>query len=139
MTNNDQAKHLCIYPPPPIARLHLGHTERGQPPLNTPVEDIIILEPFSNEEVSAELAKVRVVRLVVEAECSGVVQENAKLIGESTAEKIGGSRHLLFHDTVILLLLCRSLQALPWEWSMKKIHQDVSKGLEIIPASLLHT
>jgi len=27
----------------------------------------------------------------------------------------------------------------PWECSMKEIHQDVSKGLEIIPASLLRT
>jgi len=132
---------LLEHLPPPTT--NLGAASRGvvirSSPLNTPVEDIIVLEPFSNEEVSEELAKVRVVRLVVEAECSGVVQENAKLIGEPTAEKIGGSGHLLFHDTVILLLLCRSLQALPWKCSTKEIHQDVSKGLEIIPASLLHT
>jgi hypothetical protein len=88
---------------------------------------LIVLEPFANEEVLEELVKVRVVRLVVEPECSGVVQENAKLIGDPTAEKIGGSRHLLFHDTVIPLLLCHSLQALPWECSAKEIHQGVSK------------
>jgi len=108
-------------------------------PLNTPVKDIIILEPFSNEEVSEKLAKVWVVGLVIEVECLGVVQENAKLIGEPTAEKISGSCHLLFHDMIILLLLCCGLQALPWECSMKEIHEDVSKGLEIILASLLYT
>ena len=57
------------------------------------------------------------VGLVIEAESSGVVEEYAELVGESTAEKVCGRGHLLLHDAVILLLLRGSLETLPWKSS----------------------
>lgn len=38
-----------------------------------PVEDIVVLEAFADEEVTEDLAEVRVVRLVIEAQGAGVV------------------------------------------------------------------
>lgn len=85
--------------------------------LDAPVEDVVILIAFTNEEVAEQLAQVRIVGLVVESEGASVVEEDAKLVGEASAKKVGGSRHLLLHDAVVLLLLGGSLQALPWESS----------------------
>jgi len=107
--------------------------------LDTPIEDIVILITFANEQIAEELAEIGIIRLVIEAQSPCVIQENAKFVGESTAEEIGGGSHFLFHDTVILLLLGSSLQTLPREGASEEVHQDVGKRLEIIPASLFHT
>ena len=74
-----------------------------------PVKDVIVLESFTNKEITEDLAKVGVVWLVVKAERSGVVEVDGKLIGEATAENLGRSGHLLLHDTIVLLLLGGSL------------------------------
>lgn len=105
--------------------------------LNAPVEDVVVLIAFPDEQVSEELAEVRVIGFVIEAESTGIVQEDAKLVGETAAEEVGGGGHLLLHDTVVLLLLGSSLEALPWESTTKEVHEDVGKGLEIITTSLL--
>ena len=108
-------------------------------PLDTPVEYVIVLVPFTDEEIPEELPQVRVIGLVVEPQGSGVVQKDGELVWEATTEKIGGGGHLLFHDPVVLLFLCGSFEALPWKRTAEEIHEDVSKGLEIVAASLLNT
>jgi hypothetical protein len=105
--------------------------------LNTPVEDVVVLIAFTDEQVPEELAEVRVIGFVIEAESAGIVQEDTKLVGETTAEQVGRSGHLLLHDAVVLLLLGSSLETLPWEGTTKEVHEDVGKGLEIITTSLL--
>ena len=40
---------------------------------NTPVEDIIVLIAFSSKEVAENLAQVRIIGLVIEAESASVV------------------------------------------------------------------
>jgi hypothetical protein len=66
------------------------------------------------------------------------IQENAQLIDWGTRGKTDWwERSSFFRDRVILLLLCRILQAMPRECSVEEIHQDVSEGFEIIPACLL--
>jgi hypothetical protein len=44
-----------------------------------------------------------------------IVQEDTKLVGETTAEKISKSRHIFLHDTIVLLLLCGSFDTLLWQ------------------------
>jgi hypothetical protein len=47
------------------------------------VYDVVILVAFSNEEVSEELVKVRIVGVIVKAESTSVVKEDAKLVGKT--------------------------------------------------------
>ena len=106
--------------------------------LDTPIEDVVILITFTNEQITEELAEIGIIRFVIEAQSPCVIEENAKFVGESTTEEIGGGGHFLFHDTVILLLLGSSLQTLPRKGASEEVHQDVGKRLEIIAAGLLH-
>lgn len=105
--------------------------------LDTPVEDVVVLIAFTDEEVTEELAEVRVVGLVVEAESTSVVEEDAKFVGEASAEQIGGGGHLLLHDTVVLLLLGGCLETLPGKGTAEEVHEDISEGFEVITTSLL--
>jgi hypothetical protein len=91
-----------------------------------PIEDVVILESLTDEEIAEDLAQVRVVRLVVEAQGAGVVEVDGELIGEATAEDLGRRRHLLLHDAVVLLLLGRRLEALPREGSTAEVEHDVA-------------
>jgi hypothetical protein len=104
-----------------------------------PVEDIVVLETFTNKEIAEDLAEVRVVRLVIEAKGSGVVEVDGKLIREATAENLGGRGHLLLHDTIVLLLLCSSLQSLPRKGSTAEVEHDIAQGFHVVTARLLCT
>lgn len=103
-----------------------------------PIEDVVVLETLADEKVAEDLAQVRVVRLVVEAKRAGVVEVDGKLIGEATAENLGGSRHLLLHDTIVLLLLGSSLESLPGEGSTAEVEHDISERLHVITTGLLY-
>ena len=107
--------------------------------LNTPVKDVVVLVALTDEEVTEELAQVRVVGLVVETKGSCVIEEDAKFVGEAAAKKIGGSSHLLLHDAVVFLLLGGGLETLPRERTAEEVHEDVGERLEIITTSLLNT
>lgn len=89
--------------------------------LDRPVENVIILEAFSNKQVSEELSKIRVIGLVIESKGSTVVEIDGELVGEASAENLGGSSHLLLHDSVVLLLLGSSLESLPWKLTSQEV------------------
>jgi hypothetical protein len=107
--------------------------------LNAPVKDIVVLVAFADKKVPEEFAQVRVIRLVVEAEGTSVVQEDSELVGESATEKISGSSHFLLHDAVVLLLLGGSLEALPRKRPAEEVHQHICQRLKVIAAGLLNT
>ena len=107
--------------------------------LNTPIKGVVILVACTDEKTAEEFAKVRIIRFVVEVECTSVVEEDTKFIGETMAEHIGGGGHLLLHNVVVLLLLGSSLEPLPWEGTAEEVHQHVGKGFEIVMAGLLNT
>ena len=104
--------------------------------LHTPVEDVVVLVPLADEQVPEEFTEVRVIRLVIESKSAAVVEEDAKLVGKAAAKKIRGRRHLLFHDTIVLLLLGRSLESLPGKSAAEEVHENVSKRLEIVAPGL---
>jgi hypothetical protein len=101
-----------------------------------PVKDIIVLEAFADEEIAEDLAQVRVVWLVIEAEGTGVVQVDGELVGETAAENLSGGRHLLLHDAVVLLLLRSSLEALPGKGATAEVEHHVAEGLHVVTARL---
>lgn len=107
--------------------------------LHTPVEDVVVLEPFPNKQVSEEFSQVRVVGLVVEAKGAAAVEVDCHLRGESTAEELGWCGHLLLHDAVVLLLLGGRLESLPRQRSTQEVHENVAEGLEVISSRLLDT
>lgn len=102
-----------------------------------PVKHVIVLETLTDEEIAEDLAQVRIIRLVIETQGTGVVQVDGKLVRETTAQDLGGSRHLLLHDTVVLLLLGSGLESLPGEGSTAEVEHDITKGLHVITAGLL--
>ena len=104
-----------------------------------PVEHVVVLEALTNEKIAEDLTKVGVVGLVVESEGSGVVQINRKLVREATAEYLGGGRHLLLHDAVVLLLLSSSLQALPRKGATAEVEHDITQRFHVITAGLFYT
>lgn len=104
--------------------------------VDSPVKYIVILEALADEEITEDLAEIRVVRLVVETKGSGIVQIDGELVREATAENLGRGRHLLLHDAVILLLLGGSLQTLPGEGATAEVEHDISKGFHVITAGL---
>lgn len=107
--------------------------------LDRPIKDVIVLEPFTDKQVTEKFAKVRVVGLVVEAKGPAVVEVDGKLVREASAENLGGGSHLwsyqlqdsetseqkirltLLHDAVVLLLLGSSLQTLPRQLTTEEI------------------
>ena len=107
--------------------------------LDTPVEDVIVLEALTHKEIAEKLAEVRVVGLVIETKSPGVVEEDTELVRETAAKKIGGSGHFLLHDAVILLLLSCRLKALPRESTTKEVHQNICEGFKIVTTGLLNT
>jgi hypothetical protein len=91
--------------------------------LNTPIEDVVVLVAFTKEKVMEEFANVRIVRFVIKAEHMSVFKEDAKFVGETTAEEISGGGHLLLHNVIILQLFGSSIECLPWEDTMKEVHE----------------
>src|SRR5690606_30453616 len=104
-----------------------------------PVKDIVVLESLTDKQITEDLANIGIVRRVVEAERTSVVEVDGKLVGEAPAENLGGSGHLLLHDTVVLLLLGGSLQALPWKGATAEVEHDIAEGLHIVSARLLYS
>ena len=107
--------------------------------LDAPVEDVVVLVTLTNKEITEELAEVRIVRLVVEAKSTSVVEEDAKLVGESAAQKIRRGGHLLLHNAVVLLLLGGGFETLPGQGATQEVHQHVGERLKVIATSLLDT
>ena len=106
--------------------------------VHSPIEDVVVLEGFTNEQITEDLSEVGVVRLVVETEGTGVVEIDGELVRESSAENLSWSGHLLLHDTVVLLLLSSSLETLPWERATAEVEHDIAERLHVIAARLFN-
>ena len=56
---------------------------------------------------------------------------------EAITQVLDGSSLLLLANLLVLLLVGRSLEALPWQSAAEEVHEDVSERLEIIATRLL--
>lgn len=59
-----------------------------------------------------------------------------KLTREAVAEVLDGSSLLLLSNLLVLLLVGSSLQTLPWKATAQEVHENVTKGLEIVSTGL---
>ena len=105
--------------------------------VDSPIEDIVVLEGFADEEIAEDLTEIGVVRLVVEAERSSVVEVDCKLVREASTEHLCRRSHLLLHDTVILLLFRCSFETLPWERASAEVQHDIAQGFHVVTTGLL--
>ena len=103
-----------------------------------PVEDVIVLKRFTDEQVTEDLAQVGIVWLVVKAERTSVVEIDGEFVRETAAEHLCWGGHLLLHDSIVLLLLGGSLQSLPWERATTEVEHDVSERFHIITTGLFY-
>ena len=103
-----------------------------------PVEDVVILEPFPHEEIPEDLAEIGVVRLVVEAQGTGVVQIDGEFAGEAPAQHFGRGGHFLLHDAIVLLLLRRRFEPLPGQGAPAEVEHDVSQRFHVVPTGLFY-
>jgi hypothetical protein len=101
-----------------------------------PIEDIVVLEALTDEEIAEDLAEIGVVRLVIEAQGAGVVQVDGKLVRKATAKNLGRGCHLFLHDAVVFLLLGGRLKTLPRKGAAAEVEHDIAKRLHVITARL---
>ena len=104
-----------------------------------PVKDVVVLEAFTYEEIAENLAQIRVVGFVIEAQTAGVVEVDGELVGETTAQDLGRGRHLLLHDPIVFLLLGGRLKTLPRQRATAEVQHDVAQRLHVITARLFYT
>lgn len=110
---------------------------RGSPPGDTPVKYAIVREALANKHFSEKCAEVCIVGLFAERKVPRVVEEDAELVGEATAEFLDRSRLFLPQNEMVFLFLGCCLEALPWESTSQEVHEDVPKSFEVITSPLL--
>jgi len=101
-----------------------------------PIEDEVILVALSEKQVLQQPTQVGIIRPVLEAQTSAIVQVCHKINWEMLAQNLHRCRHLLLHDFLVLLLLRIRPQALPWQAAAVEIHQNVADSLQIVTATL---
>lgn len=89
------------------------------------------------ESLGEEVAKVVVIWSILKSKVANVAEVLVELLWETVAKLGDWRRLLLLSDLLVLLLVGRSLQSLPWKTSTEEVHEDVSERLEIIAARLL--
>lgn len=118
-----------------------------------PVVLAVLDLPSALERLSEELAQVVVIgsilepkvadvaEVLVELLCSklalDVTNEHRRRTRKAVAKILDRGRLLLLPDLLVLLLVRRSLQTLPWQPSAQEVHEDVAESLEIITTRLL--
>lgn len=104
--------------------------------LNRPIEDVVVLKALADEQVTEQLAQVRIVGLVIESQRPAVVEVDGELVGETAAQILGRGRHLFLHDAVVLLLFGGGLESLPRQRASQEVHEHVTQRLHVVPTRL---
>mmetsp|Transcript_12244 Transcript_12244/g.26497 ORF Transcript_12244/g.26497 Transcript_12244/m.26497 type:complete len:207 (+) Transcript_12244:346-966(+) len=108
-------------------------------PVPIPVQaGVVIGIPLASEQVAEHPPQVRNVGFGLELEAAAIREVLGELAGTPLTERGDGDALLLFHDELVLFGGGLSLESLPREASLEKVNEDVSNGLEIVAAALLH-
>lgn len=102
---------------------------------------MVQLKLLLNEEVSEQGTQVRVIRLLVESQPSGVVQKLGELPGKALTELLYRRLHLHFVVHVLMLLgIRKSLAtfALPRQIPSQEVHKNVTQRLDIITPAVFN-
>jgi len=82
---------------------------------------MIVIEAFAYEEAPEYFAQMGVSRLVVKATSTNVIEISGKCAWKAIAQIFRTGR--LFHrqDKLLLLLLVRGFEILPWEMALEEV------------------
>lgn len=89
------------------------------------------------ESLCKQVTKVVVIWGILESKVADVAEVLVELLWEAIAEFGNWRSLLLLSNLLVLLLVGRSLESLPWQTSAKEVHEDVAESLEIVTARLL--
>jgi hypothetical protein len=104
-----------------------------------PIIQPVTLKPTLLPQIVKQFPAVLVVRLVLELQVFGVVEIDDELVGETLAQKVHGSGHLLLHYHRVFLFGVFGFHVLPREDAPEEIHQHVADGLQVVSPGLLDT
>ena len=108
-------------------------------PVPIPIQTgIIIRIPLTPEQVAEHPPQIGNVRLGLELETATVCQVLGELGGTSLTQRRNGDGLFLLHDELVLFRRALGLEALPGQSPLEEVHEDVSDGLQVVAAGLLH-
>jgi hypothetical protein len=105
--------------------------------LNRPVEYVVMLKTLAYEEIAEKFAKIGVIRLVIKPQIADILDVGCEFLWEVTAKVVDRGVYLRIFNTLVSLVLCCRLQALPGQRAAGKVNHHISKRFEIIAAGLL--
>jgi hypothetical protein len=105
--------------------------------LKNPVELAISRPARLRHKSSPEALEIVVIRALFEIQILAVIQILVELLWRPTTQLLYGSLNLLLLDSVVLVVLVFSSEALPRQRAFQEVEQDVAKGLYIVSPSLL--
>merc|ERR1711957_1095721 len=105
---------------------------------NRPIKHEVILVSLAEEQIFQQTARVGIVRAVLEAQATAVVEVRNELRGKVLAQYLNRCRHLFLHDLLVLLLFGTGLQPLPWQTTTIEVHHYVPHRLQVVTPALLY-
>ena len=88
------------------------------------------------QRLREEFSQIIIVRRVLEPEVPHICEVLNKLIRETLAEFLNGSRLLLLANLLVLLLVRSSFETLPWQATSKEVHKHMTQSLQVISPGL---
>lgn len=101
-----------------------------------PVVLLILGDALVECGIGKELAHVLVVGCLLKAQVPHIFEIFLELLGEARTQLVHWGGLLLLSNLLVLLLISRSLQALPRQSTPQEVHKDVAKSFEIIASRL---
>ena len=96
---------------------------------------VVVVRGVLEAEV-ADVAKV-FVELLCALLAYGKICERGGLTWEAIAQILDWRSLLLLSDLLVFLLVCSSLEALPWQPSTQEVHENVTESFKVVPTGLL--
>lgn len=85
-----------------------------------------MIETLACEESAEDFAQVGILRIVVKATRTDMIEISRKFPWKALAQIFRTDRLLLRQDKLLLLLLIRGRETLPWETAPEEVEQHVS-------------
>ena len=87
---------------------------------------MIMIEALAYEESAEDFAQVGILRFVVKATRTDIIEISCKFRWKTLAQIFCTDRLLLRQDKLLLLLLIRGCETLPWETAPEEVEKHVS-------------
>ena len=107
--------------------------------LQDPIINRIIVPALLAHEALPQASQIVVIWFLVKFEASAILQVLRELLRAASTKHFDRRCDLLFLDSVVFVILCLSLKALPRQGPFQKVQKNVTNRLQVISSGLLHT